>query len=271
MDRLGADGPEEEIELTESPCEDCGDPVKAAVILGSIIPRRFCDPCSAIRTERERAEERARDLERALERAGATSRLLRYSLESHPTPAAAVAAREWLAGYLAGYRRNFYLSGPLGLGKTGLAWGIARAIVEHAIEAYWALGEGYGVGGPRESALFVVWRDLLHDLKADIGGAELEDDPTRILSRATYVPVLVLDDLGAERPTAYAAEQLATLVDRRYHRELPIIVTSNLTARELAEVLSPDGVLSGARIVSRLAEGALSFRFEGRSLRRGTA
>ena len=63
--------------------------------------------------------------------------------------------------------------------------------------------------------------------------------------------LLVLDDLGAERPSEWAASTLFEMVDARYNALTSLLVTTNRTAGELAE-------MGYDRIVSRLADqGAL--------------
>ena len=47
--------------------------------------------------------------------------------------------------------------------------------------------------------------------------------------------LLVLDDLGAERDTAYAAEQIFNVVDARVQTGLPLIVTTNLSVAEMQQ------------------------------------
>ena len=73
--------------------------------------------------------------------------------------------------------------------------------------------------------------------------------------------LLVIDDLGAERPTPWTAERLDIIVDHRYVHSRPLIVTSNVPTPRLAARLSgelddaPGGDgKTGIRIVSRLAE-----------------
>lgn len=61
--------------------------------------------------------------------------------------------------------------------------------------------------------------------------------------------LLVLDDLGVENATDWAAEQLYRVINARRDNELPTIVTSNLS---LADV--------GERIVSRLKTGLVVCR-----------
>lgn len=47
------------------------------------------------------------------------------------------------------------------------------------------------------------------------------------------VPLLVLDDLGVESATPWVNERLDTIVDYRYIRRLPLIITTNKRADEL--------------------------------------
>lgn len=42
------------------------------------------------------------------------------------------------------------------------------------------------------------------------------------------MPLLVLDDFGAERATDWACEQLFQIVNTRYSHERPTVITSNL-------------------------------------------
>ena len=46
-------------------------------------------------------------------------------------------------------------------------------------------------------------------------------------------PLLILDDLGAEKLTDWAGSQLDALVDHRYIRGLPLVVTTNVLLSEL--------------------------------------
>ena len=59
--------------------------------------------------------------------------------------------------------------------------------------------------------------------------------------------LLVLDDLGAEKPSDWVRERLYTIINRRYEHCRPTIVTSNLTIDQLAKQV-------GSRVASRLCE-----------------
>lgn len=214
-------------------------------------------------------QEREQALAKALDRAGATPRLLRMTLASHPDEAARAFAGRWLENYRAGEIASVWLSGPVGTGKTGLAWGIVRALTLDAIDAFYATDYDLRPDDPRGIALFLIWRDLLDELRVAFGNETAADaDPNALLRRARRIPVLALDDLGSERPTRYALEQLAILVDQRYNRELPTIVTSNYAARDLAKVFGSEDKVTGGRILSRLIHGGVAHVFDGPSLRR---
>jgi DNA replication protein DnaC len=51
------------------------------------------------------------------------------------------------------------------------------------------------------------------------------------------VPLLVLDDLGAEKTTEWVQSVIYEIIDHRYNEYLPLIITTNLKAGELAEKL----------------------------------
>lgn len=57
--------------------------------------------------------------------------------------------------------------------------------------------------------------------------------------------ILILDDIGSEKPSEWVQERLYTLIDFRVNNELSTLYTSNLTLDELRDKL-------GDRIVSRI-------------------
>ena len=79
--------------------------------------------------------------------------------------------------------------------------------------------------------------------------ASREEEPA-ILNRLGYAKLVIFDDLGAERMTGWAVEQVASIIDARSFAGLPTIVTSNLSVGELREVV---GGVQGARLASRLS------------------
>ena len=75
-----------------------------------------------------------------------------------------------------------------------------------------------------------------------MGGAESEDE---IISRYSEIPVLVLDDLGAEKVSEFAITTLYIILDRRIRECRKTIITTNLSKEEIDATF-------GARIASRL-------------------
>ncbi len=126
---------------------------------------------------------------------------------------------------------GFY--GPPGTGKTMLAFLISKA----------ALDSGRTVAVFSFPRLLAAIRDSYRDDASDGYGA--------FLDRLVDVDLLQLDDLGAERPTDWAAEQIFLLIDGRYEAKRSVIYTTNLGAAEDAETLD-DRI--GHRTASRLAQ-----------------
>lgn len=80
-------------------------------------------------------------------------------------------------------------------------------------------------------------------------------------------PLLVIDDLGAERRNEFALETVYTVVDERYKARKPLIVTTNL---RLQDMQSPQDTAM-ARIYDRILEMCAPMLFKGRSRRPAAA
>jgi DNA replication protein DnaC len=119
--------------------------------------------------------------------------------------------------------RNLVLTGATGTGKTHAAIAAARA----------AFDAGAHVR-------FTPVVELLDALRPGSTGGD------GVLDELFGIDVLVLDDLGAERPTDWTLERLYALVNRRWMEERPTIATSNL------DVPKPLAAAVGERTYSRL-------------------
>jgi DNA replication protein DnaC len=75
---------------------------------------------------------------------------------------------------------------------------------------------------------------------------------------------LVLDDLGKEKPSEWAEEKLYEIVNARYVRSLPIIITTNVGLKAV-EARYP---WNGEAIVSRLFEMCRGAQLGGEDYRR---
>ena len=88
-------------------------------------------------------------------------------------------------------------------------------------------------------------------------------DRADFLANLNAYDLLILDDLGAERGTEYALEQVFAVIDARYRSRKPLIVTTNLT---LDALKNPDD-LAHARIYDRILEICAPILFSGENLR----
>ncbi len=79
--------------------------------------------------------------------------------------------------------------------------------------------------------------------------------------------LLIIDDLGVERSTEYAMEQMFFLIDSRYRSRRPMIITTNL---KLAELKNPPD-LTHARIYDRILERCSPILFAGKNFREENA
>lgn len=92
-------------------------------------------------------------------------------------------------------------------------------------------------------------------------------DKREIAEQMQYYPLLVIDDLGAERHSEYALETVYMVIDERYKAKKPLIVTTNLTLDEICKPKNMDY----QRIYDRILEMCLPVVFQGKSMRRTLA
>lgn len=134
--------------------------------------------------------------------------------------------------------KSVFMSGVTGCGKTHLAVAMMRRRVETSTK--------HLEGNPSKPplAIFTTIPELLFEIRQCYrDGGPSEADTVR---KYADVPLLVLDDLGAEKDTEAAEAMLYLIIDRRDRECRWTIVTSNAGLSELQHTL-------GARIASRLS------------------
>lgn len=99
--------------------------------------------------------------------------------------------------------------GSVGSGKTYLACSIANALIEQ-----------YQI-----SVKIRNFAQIINELQK--GGFDF--DKNAYIESLVNTSVLILDDLGIERDTSYAKEQVYNIVNNRYLKQKPTIFTTNLS------------------------------------------
>ena len=111
------------------------------------------------------------------------------------------------------------LAGPSGSGKTHLAVAVANRCIERG-----------------QTAFFIIVADLLDHLRATYS----PDNPVsydELFDQVRNVPVLVLDDLGSTNTTPWAQEKLFQVINHRFNRALPTVITVRGPLQRLDEGL----------------------------------
>ena len=123
------------------------------------------------------------------------------------------------------------LFGPIGSGKSFLASCIANYLMEKEL-------------------IRVKMRnfsEIINELQT--GGFDLERN--KYIDSFTNAPLLILDDFGIERDTAYAKEQVYNVINSRYLKQKPTIITTNLP---WTHILNANEDMDYQRIYSRIVE-----------------
>jgi DNA replication protein DnaC len=148
------------------------------------------------------------------------------------------------------------LWGSTGTGKTHMAAGMLRQLAEEK-----------GVEGR-----FAEMRELLDRLRSSYGNDARESEG-EILKPLFAADLVVIDDLGATRPTDWAFEMVEIVIGGLYNRQVSTIVTTNLpnlgpgaaagNGYERAARTETLGDRIGARMFSRLQAMCMGVEMNG--------
>ena len=147
-------------------------------------------------------------------------------------------------------RKGLILTGNNGVGKTHLACSIANELIKNGIPII------YGT-------LINLLAELKNTYDNDNNISEME-----IIKLYEKVDLLVIDDLGKEKPSEWGLEKLFTIINSRYENNLPVIITTNYNQNSLIDRLSINGEIETAKsIISRLYEMCYLVKIEDRDHR----
>lgn len=231
-------------------CGKCRTPKQKVIdILGRTM-KVFClCKCKSEEAEaKEQEEKRKKEYEAIMRlRAACTSdrsvREKTFANDKGICPRQMQIAKRYVDNWECAKRENVGLMfwGDTGNGKTYTAACIANALLDKRVP---------------------VLITSIPKLLMEISGIDAETKMGYINSLSRF-DLVVIDDFGTERNTSYATELVYTIIDTRYKSGKPIIVTTNLTEKDIE---NPEGIES-KRIYDRLEDMCVKVVFDGKSVR----
>ena len=210
-------------------CKRCGQEAKPKFV--TIIGWRqqeYCEPCAEIvRKEqelKEREQQKAEKISKFLENSGVTRgkfcRMNFDSFEKRHQGKAFETAKKYAEEFSPATKSGLFFYSKAGAGKTHLAVSIARHLIEQK----------------QIAASFIRVVDLFLNIRQTYNADESyrTESEMGLLRKYTTTPLLILDDLGAEKTSEWVRQILYQIIDSRWIDEKPFIITSNLTLQELA-------------------------------------
>jgi DNA replication protein DnaC len=128
--------------------------------------------------------------------------------------------------------KGLLLMGPSGVGKTHLAVASLKELIRRG-----------------HAGLFCDYRELLKEIQASYNPAS-ESTEMSILEPIRNVEVLVLDDLGASKPSAWVLDIIGLVLNARYNDKRVTILTTNY-ADEAANTEPAPRLPGGQRVAVR--------------------
>jgi DNA replication protein DnaC len=146
--------------------------------------------------------------------------------------------------------RGLLFMGPVGTGKTHLSTAILRGLIEKGIPC-----------------LFYEFGALLKEIQNSYNPVS-QTSELKVRAPVYETEVLVLDELGAVKPTDWVRDTMMQIINTRYNdKKLTIFTTNYLDVqRTLAEETLEDRI--GARLRSRLYEMCKTVIIDGEDYRR---
>ena len=148
--------------------------------------------------------------------------------------------------------KGLFITGTYGVGKTYLASCIANETIKN-----------------KNTVVFGTLIQLLDYIKDTYKDSDMSDK--EYLNLYSSVDLLIIDDLGKEKPTEWVLEKLFLIVNNRYNNYLPIVITTNYNRNQLRERLCVNKNYSMVdSIISRLYEmcGGIEIKDEDHRMRK---
>lgn len=218
-------------------CGKCHTPKECTITKSDGTARtvRCACECSVAQNAKEAEEKRKRDRLQYLDsmrRTGfpdAEMREWTFAKSDHTDQKNENIARRYVANFdaMRSQGTGLILCGSVGTGKSFLAAAIANELINQ--------------GTP---CLMTNFSRIISRVSEKFGGDQ------KYLDDLNRFDLLIIDDLGSERDTEFTWEKVMNVVDARYRAGLPLIITTNLTLKDLAD---PSDIRR-QRVFSRLKE-----------------
>lgn len=232
-------------------CYKCGTAKQCRITVPFLSPPErivYC-LCKCQKEKQDEEEKRLQEIMRKdeIERNRQTgikdTKILQYTFEKDEDPnnETSVKLRNYCKNHEAAYNNNMglLLYGECGTGKSFYAGCIANRLIDSGVKV-----------------LCTTIPKILNELFS-------VENKNAYINDITSYPFLIIDDLGTERSTDYAMEQLFTVIDERYKSNKPTIITTNLTPTQMQNA----DRIEMKRIYDRISEMCLPFKVTGNSKR----
>ena len=230
-------------------CGNCHTPKQAVVELFGTIRKPFCI-CKCEKEQRDKEEEayKRREFEdqvKKMRRAGFPESDMQnwtFANDDMTNEPITKAMRKYVDNFseLIKQGKGLLLYGTVGTGKTYAACEVANALVDSGVPV-----------------LVTNFARIINTLQGTFEKQEFIDS-------LNSFKLLVIDDLGIERNTEFAREQVFNIIDSRYRANLPMIITTNLS---IEKIKNPEDI-ENKRIYDRILERCFPIEVAGGSRRR---
>jgi len=146
--------------------------------------------------------------------------------------------------------RGILFMGSVGVGKTHLSAGVLRGLIEKGI-----------------SCRFYEYRSLLKEIQNSYN-PNTNTTEMNILAPLFEYEVIVLDELGAARPSEWVQDTIGLIINARYNEKKLTILTTNYLDENQSSADETLGDRIGVRLRSRLYQMCKTVLIEGEDYRR---
>lgn len=192
-------------------CGKCNQPKQARLDDYSRPVTVSCE-CRERERQQEEEQEHARRVAELSKKCFPQISMTRHSFENAAQDNHILIAKNYVDEWENMKRENIGLLffGPTGTGKTFAAQCIANALLEKEIP-------------------------VRYFSAVDLVAAFMDKETKRsdMMAKLCSVPLLIIDDIGAERDTAFSREQLCSVIDARTESGKPLIVTTNYSLSDM--------------------------------------